>query len=75
MRERFVHWRRRLDSLAGIEAEGGPFGSTLTGRAIREPRNVSWRYGLDYRDEFVVEVETTLDESVRMVLGCRVSLR
>jgi hypothetical protein len=60
MRERFVRWRRRLHSLAVQEVEDGPFGSTLTGREIREPGNVSWKWGLDYRDEFVVEVETTL---------------
>jgi hypothetical protein len=60
MRERFVRWRRRLHSLAVQEVEDGPFGSTLTGREIREPGNISWKWGLDYRDEFVVRVETTL---------------
>jgi len=43
-----------------VEGGGrGPFGSTLTGRAIRAPGIVSWKEGLDYRDEFAEEVETT----------------
>jgi len=69
MREKCVHWRRRLQDNVSINHSRlddygmMPFGSTRTGRAILEPvwgniRMIEW---MRYLDEFEGEVEKTLE--------------